>query len=86
MLRPLNHPGIFTETAKPMLLFPAVNLDCLMGKVRGAFSSGFVNVFGHAVTGDIHLPQTPENLLGAGIVMLCDEALQLGYQCLGFAG
>lgn len=60
----------------------AVDLDCFVDKQCGAFAADTLDIFGHAVTGDIHLSQTSENLFGAGVVMLRDEILQLGDQCL----
>ena len=57
-----------------------------MGKFRSTVAAGTVNVFGHTVSGNVHLTQPPEDLLGAGVVVLGDEALQLGNQILGFPG
>ena len=55
-----------------------------MGKCCGACAADTLDVLGHAVPGNVHLAQTAEDLIGAGVVVLGDEALQLGDQCLGF--
>ena len=53
-----------------------------MGELRRSGAPGGVNVFRHAVTGNVHLPQTLQNFLGAGVIVVRDEALQLGDQRL----
>ena len=53
-----------------------------MGKFRCSCPADLVDIFSHAVPGNVHLPQILEDLLGAGVVMLGDKALQLGGQGL----
>ena len=62
----------------------AVNFNRLMGKFCGAFPACFIDIDGHGVPGNVHLSEPTENLLGAGVIVLGDEALQLGNQSLGF--
>lgn len=64
----------------------SVNFDCLVDKLRSTNAACFVDVFGHAVAGNIHPAQLPEELVGAGVVMSGDKALQLGGQRLGVVG
>ena len=55
-----------------------------MDEGGSASAARFVDIFGHAVPGDVHLSQPPEDLFGAGVVVLRNETLELGYQRLGF--
>ena len=41
----------------------AVNFNCLMGKISGVFAADTLDVLGRAVTGNVHLPQSTEDLL-----------------------
>lgn len=64
-----------------MLLF-AVNADGITDECACAFTTGFVDVCVHLISGSIHLTQAKENLLRTGVVVACDKTLQPGNQRL----
>ena len=74
-------PGFEPGGGCVFVLFSAVGGDCITDECGGA-GSVFVDVVLETLVGDVHLAETDEDFVGAGVVVFGDVILQFFYQRL----